>query len=274
MTAGGGGGASDVRRGSTRLVVAGGAGGAGRWERYFEGGEGGAGGGLTGLAGLSQGGAGGGGGTQVAGGAGGAGGTGGSAGTDGSAGSGGDGGGFSVPSDTTMGGGGGGGWRGTLAGGGGGSSTTNFQPPPFYSPQGGSGGGGSSYTEPGATGVIHTRGAGHAGDGFSAGNGQVVICWCRSGAKGFQKVATTHERNHPRSSAARVDEGEILENPTAARSGRFDGRTTIREMAAVLRAEPACRTRTNSSGWRARLRKEVDRSRSHRRLGRRVSRRH
>ena len=138
----GGGGASDIRRGSTVVIVAGGGGGGG----FFDGG-GGAGGGLTAATGTGT--FGGGGGTQAAGGAGGPAGSGGTAGSPGSAGTGGAG--------ADRGSGGGGGYFG---GGGGGSSSS----------AGGSGGGGSSYTDPSATGVVHTQGA-HNGVGV------VVLSW-------------------------------------------------------------------------------------------------
>ena len=138
----GGGGASDIRRGSTVVIVAGGGGGGG----FFDG-AGGAGGGLAAAAGTGT--FGGGGGTQAAGGAGGPAGSGGTAGSPGSAGTGGAG--------ADRGSGGGGGYFG---GGGGGSSSS----------AGGSGGGGSSYTDPSATGVVHTQGA-HNGVGV------VVLSW-------------------------------------------------------------------------------------------------
>jgi hypothetical protein len=138
----GGGGASDIRRGSTLVIVAGGGGGGG----FFDG-AGGAGGDLTAAAGTGT--LGGGGGTQAAGGAGGPAGSGGAAGSPGTAGTGGAG--------SGRGSGGGGGYFG---GGGGGSSSS----------AGGSGGGGSSYTDPSATGVVHTQGA-HNGVGV------VVLSW-------------------------------------------------------------------------------------------------
>ena len=137
---GGGGGASDIRNGSTKLVVAGGAGGTGN-----NGGcgsdIGGNGGGLTGGAVSNAGG-----GTSSAGGAGGtyAGYASGSSGSSGTGGAG---------ASNTNGGGGGGGYYG-----GGGASWWG-------------GGGGSSYTHPTlASSVTHTQ-------GFQSGNGSIVITY-------------------------------------------------------------------------------------------------
>ena len=144
-TSWGGGGASDVRRASTRLVIAGG-GGIGILTL------GGAGGGTTGGTGIG----GGGGGTQTAGGAGGAPGPGATAGTAGASGIGGDGG--SGAGAVPLGGAGGGG--GYFGGGGGGGADRQYGP----------GGGGSSYTDPAATNVTHVQ-------GVQDGNGSVTITW-------------------------------------------------------------------------------------------------
>jgi hypothetical protein len=136
----GGGGASDIRRSSTRLIVAGGGGAGGP----LAGGNGGAGGTLVG--GPGTGGCGGGlGGTQSAGGAGGSGS--GTAGSPGTSGTGGQGAPPTAPS--VIGGSGGGG--GFFGGGGGGACGLNA---------GAAGGGGSSFTDPSATGVVHTQGFG------------------------------------------------------------------------------------------------------------------
>ena len=162
---GGGGGASSVHDGATPLVIAGGGGGGGGAEPAAArcgGGNGGAGGGLAANAGASPsgGGGGGGGGTQVAGGAGGTG--------------------AASPLAPTeplarrirveLGGrhqpgvvGGGGGGGGYFGGGGGGGGDRN-------SSGGGGGGGGSSFTAPGATGVVHEQ-------GVNSGNGSVTISW-------------------------------------------------------------------------------------------------
>jgi hypothetical protein len=141
----GGGGASDVRRGSTVLIVAGGGGG------YP--GSGGAGGGLIGAAGTGGCGPGGGG-TQSAGGPGGSGSD--IAGMPGAAGTGGAG--APPVSPSFFGGSGGGG--GYFGGGGGGACAGNSA---------GSGGGGSSYTDPTATGVVHTQGFG--------GSPRIILSW-------------------------------------------------------------------------------------------------
>jgi hypothetical protein len=155
---GGGGGASDVRRGGNtlndRVVVAGAGGGGGS---IVAGGDGGGGGDLSGGNGsnATTGATGGGGGTQAAGGTGGAGGVpAGPAGVAGGLGSGGAGG-----TGSAVGGGGGG--SGFFGGGGG-------QGASFGEGSSGGGGGGSSFTIPGATGVIHQQGA-------RTGDGQVVI---------------------------------------------------------------------------------------------------
>ena len=151
----GGGGATDIRRGSNRILVAGGGAGGGN------GGKGGVGGGLVGGTGTTIAAAGPGqGGTQTAGGAGGTAGLSGTAGTDGTSGTGGTGGTTSL----LIGGGGGGG--GYFGGGGG----AGGHGPEFPSLGAAGGGGGSSYTDPAATGVVHTQ-------GVRAGNGQVQIFW-------------------------------------------------------------------------------------------------
>ena len=152
-TSGGrGGGASSVHRGSTPLVIAGGGGGGGSDTVFGPGGDGG---GLVADPGGSSGfgGGAGGGGTQAAGGEGGTAGPSGTAGTAGTSGTGGSGG-------TGVGGGFGGGGGGGFFGGGGGGGGT----------EGAGGGGGSSFTEPGATGVVHAQGA-------NSGNGSVTISW-------------------------------------------------------------------------------------------------
>lgn len=152
---GGGGGATDLRRGGTALtdrkLVAGGGGGD---PHGFGGGDGGHGGGTTGQDGTTNSGT-----TQM--GLGGTQSSGGAAGTNvfsnaptaGSLGQGGQGAGGS----TTSGAGGGGGYYG----GGGGGGTTGGT---------GGGGGGSSYADPAATNVTHTR-------GYRAGNGYVTITY-------------------------------------------------------------------------------------------------
>jgi len=141
----GGGGASDIRRGTTRVIVAGGGGGGGQGT-----GPGGSGGGLIGGTGSGNCGGGGAGGTQAAGGVGGVGSPSGSPGTSGTGGKGGDSG---VPG--TGGAGGGGGYFG---GGGGGAC-------PSGAAGVGAGGGGSSFTDPSATGVVHTQGYQPVGPG-------------------------------------------------------------------------------------------------------------
>jgi hypothetical protein len=147
----GGGGASDIRRGSTKLIVAGGGGGAG-----FGGGHGGDGGDLIGAIGIGFCGYGGAGGSQTAGGVGGAGGPGGQSGSAGSLGLGG-----SASPPGPCGGGGGGGYYGGGSGGGCGV--------PFGAT--GGGGGGSSYGANGvATNVVHTQ-------GYATGNGQITVSW-------------------------------------------------------------------------------------------------
>jgi hypothetical protein len=151
----GGGGATDIRRGSTKLIVAGGGAGAGNG-----GGNGGHGGGLVAGDGSGTCGGGGGGGTQSAGGIGGAaGGSGGVAGSPGASGQGGRG--ADAPAGSAGGGGGGGGYFG---GGGGGSCAGSIQA--------GGGGGGSSYTDPSATNVVHTMGS--LGNGLIPG---VTLSW-------------------------------------------------------------------------------------------------
>lgn len=153
--AGGGGGATDIRIGGTALadrkLIAGGGGGR---SVGFGGGNGGDGGGLTGENGTS-----GGANPQI-----GLGGTptaGGAAINPGSLGQGGVG----TGGSTTAGGGGGGG----LYGGGGGGVTG------AGGGGTGGGGGGSSYTDPSASGVTHTR-------GFRSGNGYITISYSTTGA--------------------------------------------------------------------------------------------
>lgn len=148
----GGGGASDVRKGSYRLndriLVAGGGGGSGgNGDEYYDlGGRGGSGGGTEaspGSTGAGDGsvGGGGGGGTQSNGGAGGGGGSGSPGGIPGSLGIGGDGGGSTSGHSGGGGGGGGGGYYGG-GGGGGGAASSEGDPE-----AGGGGGGGSSWIE-------------------------------------------------------------------------------------------------------------------------------
>jgi hypothetical protein len=144
-----GAGASDIRRGSARLIVAGGGGAGGP-----TGSLGGNGGGLVGGAG-GGGCGGGGGGTQSAGGAGGVVG-GGGAGSPGTSGIGGAG---AAPVALSLSGGSGGG-GGYFGGGGGGACAFNA---------GAAGGGGSSFTDPSATGVVHTQGFG--------GPQRVILSW-------------------------------------------------------------------------------------------------
>jgi Coenzyme PQQ synthesis protein D (PqqD)/Glycine rich protein len=151
----GGGGASEIRRGGVRLVVAGGGGGWGPGATEADGGPAGAGGGLIGGTATGTCGGGGGGGTQVAGGAGGTGGSGGASGSPGVSGTGGKG-----ADGVGAGVGGSGGGGGYFGGGGGGACGV--------AGGGGGGGGGSSYTDPSATGVVHTQGAG---------NGMIILSW-------------------------------------------------------------------------------------------------
>jgi len=141
--AGSGGGRSEIKVSGVVVVVAGGGGGP----SYFAA-AGGAGGGLIGQAGAGP--RPGGGGTQSAGGAGAGGGGTGVSGSGGAAGH----------LEWTAGGGGGGGFYG--GGGGAGTGQSNKAA--------GGGGGGSSYTDPSATGVVHTQ-------GYNTGNGQVTISW-------------------------------------------------------------------------------------------------
>jgi hypothetical protein len=161
---GGGGGASSVRNGATPLVIVGGGGGGGASGGIgiLPGGNGGAGGGLNANPGQllgSEGGFPGGGGGQIIGGLGGFASTSpGAPGTDGTADQGGVGG---DQLGEFGGGGGGGGYRGGGGGGSGGASAEGG---------GGGGGGGSSFTAPGATGVVHEQ-------GVKASNGFVTISW-------------------------------------------------------------------------------------------------
>lgn len=159
----GGGGASDVRRASTKLIVSGGGGGTGT--QAWAGGDGGGTIAANGQGGFTGGG--GGGGTGSAGGTAGTAGANGTAGTPGSAGTGGSGGQAPWPNDPTLVGGGGGGGGGFFGGGGGGGGLSISG---FPSVGSGGGGGGSSYTDPAATGVIHTP-------GVRSGHGVIVISW-------------------------------------------------------------------------------------------------
>jgi hypothetical protein len=150
----GGGGASEIRRGGVRLVVAGGGGGWGLGIGESNSGQGGA-GGLIGGTGTGTCGGGGGGGTQVAGGAGGTGGSGGASGSPGVSGTGGKG-----ADGVGAGVGGSGGGGGYFGGGGGGACGV--------AGGGGGGGGGSSYTDPSATGVVHSQ---------AGGDGLIILSW-------------------------------------------------------------------------------------------------
>lgn len=153
----GGGGATDIRRGANaladRILVAGGGGGAPSSDNAANGGDGGGliggtGGSSTGIASAR-----GTGGTQSAGGTAGTSGGSGRAGQAGSLGQGG----FAGGTSWGQAGGGGGGYYG-----GGGGSGYNTQA------NGGGGGGGSSYTDPTATGVVHTK-------AVRTGNGLVTL---------------------------------------------------------------------------------------------------
>jgi hypothetical protein len=140
-----GGGASDIRRGATRVIVAGGSGGSGFEALLGFGPVGGTGGGLVaGAGGGGTCGGNGGGGTQSAGGPGGVGNSGGASGFAGVLGSGGNG--ADAPADQNGGNGGGGGYYGGGGGGACGGASS-----------GGAGGGGSSFTDPSATSVVHTQ---------------------------------------------------------------------------------------------------------------------
>jgi hypothetical protein len=161
---GGGGGASSVRDGTTSLVVVGGGGGGGGEEGSIggNGGGGGAGGGLNANRGQILGNTGpGGGGGQNIGGVGGNRASGASTNTNGTSGTADQGGVGGQDLGFVGGGGGGGGYFGG-GGGGGGSQLGDVG--------GGGGGGGSSFTAPGATGVVHDQ-------GVKASNGFVTISW-------------------------------------------------------------------------------------------------
>lgn len=165
-----GGGSTEVRRGATKLLIAGGGGGSGSCTGIGSG-DGGGGGGVDGVVGgtaLDRGGATGGGGgapgTSTGPGGGGVGGSaGGSNGSPGTGSNGGNGG------DTTAacgGGGGGGGYFGGGGGGGGGGAS--------LSAGGGGGGGGSGYGPSGTT----------FASGVRTGDGQAVATWTASGGGG------------------------------------------------------------------------------------------
>lgn len=167
----GGGGATDIRRGATKLLIAGGGGGSGPNIGNFttatpavpSGGNGGGGSGTAGTS-ATQGGPGGGATT----GAGGSAGTAGGSGSAGAAGTSGQGGGGGAGAAGTGNGGGGGG--GGLYGGGGGGGA-NAHPGTAGVTYGGYGGGGSSYTAPsGVTGITQTQ-------GLRIGAGRIVISY-------------------------------------------------------------------------------------------------
>ncbi len=159
----GGGGMTEIRRGATKLAVAGGGGGGGGGFS-INGSKGGNGGGTAGSSPGSGGGNGGGAGTTGAGGSAGSAGTSGAAGNAGTSGNGGGGG----SGGSTMAGGGGGG-GGYFGGGGGGSAaapTTNG-----ITGWGGGGGGGASYSAGMVGGTVT------AVNGGRYGNGRVIISY-------------------------------------------------------------------------------------------------